>query len=65
MLVMGMIYSVKFRQKSHVIPMVMKLLSQKSFLFTNFHYHLIPPLPMVMHWNGFYEENEMIGVAQV
>ena len=63
--VIEMIYSVKFHQKFHIIPMVIKLWSQKAFLFTNFHYHLILPLPMVMHWNEFYKENEMIEVGQV
>ena len=30
----------------------------------NFHYHLIPPLSLVMCWNEFYEENEMIEIGQ-
>ena len=59
-----MIFSVKFHQKFYIIPMVMKFRSLKIFLFTNFHYHLIPPLPMIKHWNEFYEENEMIEVGQ-
>ena len=35
------------------------LITKKFILFTNFHYHLIPFLPMVMHWNEFYKENEI------
>ena len=34
-----MIYDVKFHQKFHIIPMVMKFLSQKSFFIYKF------PLP--------------------
>ena len=40
------------------------VIKKKVFLFTNFYYHLIPPLSMVMHWNKFYAENEMIEVGQ-
>ena len=40
------------------------LITKRFFLFANFHYHLILPLPMVMHWNEFYEENEMIEIGQ-
>ena len=40
------------------------LIKKSFFFFTNFHYHLIPPLPMVVHWNGFYEKNKMIEVGQ-
>ena len=58
-----MIYNVKFHQKYYVIPMVMKFCSKKVFLFTNFHYHLIIPLLMVMHWNEIYEENKMIKIG--
>ena len=32
-------------------------------MFTNFLY-LIPHIPKIMHWNEFYEENEMIVVGQ-
>ena len=63
-MVMRMIYRVKFYQKLHIIPMVMKLWSQKKNLFINFHYHPIPPLPTVMHYNESYKENEMIEVGQ-
>ena len=31
---------------------------EKDFLFTIFHYHLIPHVQMVIHWNEFCEENE-------
>ena len=40
------------------------LITKKVFLFTNFYYHLIPHLPMVMHWKEIYKENEMIEVRQ-
>ena len=43
---------------------LMKLCSQKSFLFTKFHYHIRPPLLIVIHWNEFYEENKMIKIEQ-
>ena len=33
-----------------------------KFFFYKFHY-LISLLPMIMHWNKFYEENEMIKVG--
>ena len=36
----------------------------KVFFFTNFHYHLILPLPMIMRWNEIYKQNEMIEVTQ-
>ena len=39
------------------------MITKKVFLFTNFHYYLIPPLSLVIHWNEFYEENEMIGAG--
>ena len=35
-------------------------MSLKIFLFTNFHYHLIPHVQMLMHWNEFCEENEIV-----
>ena len=34
-----------------------KFVHKKFILFTNFHYHLIPYLPIVMHCNEIYEEN--------
>ena len=64
MLVMGMIYSVKFHQKFYVIPMVMKLWSQKSHFVYKF------PLPSNTTSSNsnalelIYEENEMIEVEQ-
>ena len=64
-MVMRMIYNVNFYQKSHVISMFLKFWSQKSFLFLNFYYYLIPPSPMVMQCNEIYEENKIIEVGQV
>ena len=66
MMVIGMIYSVKFHQKFNVISMVMKLRSQKSFFVYKFSLPpIIPPLPMVMHRNEICEEIEMIEVGQL
>jgi hypothetical protein len=39
-------------------------LIMKKNLFTNFHYHLTPHLPMVMHCKEFYKINEMLKVRQ-
>ena len=36
----------------------------KKFLFIKFHYHPIPLLSIVMYWNEFYEEKEMIEIDQ-
>ena len=38
-----------------------KTLIKKKFFIYKFS---LPPLPMVIHWNEFYEENEMIEVGQ-
>ena len=61
-----MIYSVKFHQKFHIIPMVRKLLSQKKFFYLQISTttYLIPHISMVVPWNKLYEENEMIEVRQ-
>ena len=52
---MRIIYSVKFHQKLHIFPLIRNFDYKKIFLFTNFHYHLIPRLSMVMRWIEFYE----------
>ena len=60
---MKIIYNIKFHQIS-CYSHDNKTLTAKSFLFINFHYRVISPRPMVMHWNENYEENEMIKVGQ-
>ena len=62
---MRMINTVKFHQKFHVIPVVMKLWSQKSFLVYKFS---LPPNTTSPNGNAlewFYKENEMIDVGQI
>ena len=39
-------------------------LIKKSFFVYKFPYHLIPLFPMIMHWNEFYEKDEMIEIEQ-
>ena len=57
-MIMRMIYSVNFH---HVILMVMKVCSHKSFFIHNFPlWLLIPHFQMVMHWNEFCKENEIV-----
>ena len=52
MVVMGMIYNVKFHQKFHIIPMVMNLWLQKSFFVYKFSLppNTTPPNANALEW---------------
>ena len=65
-MVIRMIYNVKFHLKvsCHAHGDETLINHKKVLLFTNFHYHLIPPFLMLMHWNESYEENKMIKVGR-
>ena len=64
MAVMGMICSVKFHQKFHIIPIDNETLITKNFFFYKFLLSPNTTFPMVMHWNEFHEQNKMIEVGQ-